>query len=112
MNGTAFVYGTLMAEEVLKLLIKRVPAHKPAVLPGYARHRVKGQVFPAIIPATPQDKVHGMVGIAACCAMDTLRLAGVETASAGSPSEQQQYAHHVTALWFTQCSEFPAFLRS
>jgi gamma-glutamylcyclotransferase (GGCT)/AIG2-like uncharacterized protein YtfP len=62
MTGAAFVYGTLMAEEVLKLLIKRVPANKPATLAGYSRHRVKGQVFPAIIPATPQDRVQGKVG--------------------------------------------------
>lgn len=84
MNGTAFVYGTLMAEEVLKLLIKRVPAHKPALLPGYARHRVKGQVFPAIIPATPEDKVQGMVcrSVLWCCAMGTMAGSGVMAASA------------------------------
>lgn len=61
-TGTAFVYGTLMAEEVLKLLIRRVPPSKPATLTGYSRHRVKGQVFPAIIPATHQDRVTGKVG--------------------------------------------------
>lgn len=55
------MYGTLMAEEVLKLLIRRVPPSKPATLSGYSRHRVKGQVFPAIIPAKPQDRVKGMV---------------------------------------------------
>lgn len=56
------MYGTLMAEEVLKLLIRRVPPSKPATLSGYSRHRVKGQVFPAIIPATYQDRVTGKVG--------------------------------------------------
>lgn len=61
-TGTAFVYGTLMAEEVLKLLIRRVPSCKPATLSGYSRHRVKGQVFPAIMPAKPQDSVQGKVG--------------------------------------------------
>lgn len=61
MSGTAFVYGTLLADEVLKLLIRRVPPSKPATLSGFSRHRVKGQVFPAIIPATPQDKVQGKV---------------------------------------------------
>jgi gamma-glutamylcyclotransferase (GGCT)/AIG2-like uncharacterized protein YtfP len=60
-GGTAFVYGTLMADEVLRLLISRVPPSAPATLPGYARHRVKGQVFPAIVPATPQDTVRGKV---------------------------------------------------
>ncbi|WIA13284.1 hypothetical protein OEZ85_006869 [Tetradesmus obliquus] len=61
MSGTAFVYGTLMAPEVLKLLIKRVPESRAATLKGYARYRVKGQVFPAIIPSTSESKVKGMV---------------------------------------------------
>jgi hypothetical protein len=62
MPGNAFVYGTLMADEVLRLLIHRVPKSKPAALMGYQRHRVKGQVFPAIIPAAPSSKVQGLVG--------------------------------------------------
>eukprot|EP00879_Flechtneria_rotunda_P018383 GHRR01019282.1.p2 GENE.GHRR01019282.1~~GHRR01019282.1.p2 ORF type:complete len:151 (+),score=38.02 GHRR01019282.1:107-559(+) len=61
MGGAAFVYGTLMAPEVLKLLIKRVPPSRPALLHGYVRHRVKGQVFPAILPASPQSTVAGKV---------------------------------------------------
>jgi gamma-glutamylcyclotransferase (GGCT)/AIG2-like uncharacterized protein YtfP len=61
MNGAAFVYGTLMADEVLKLLIKRVPSSQKATLAGYCRHRVKGQVFPAIVPATATNKVVGKV---------------------------------------------------
>eukprot|EP00878_Enallax_costatus_P017780 GHUV01018682.1.p1 GENE.GHUV01018682.1~~GHUV01018682.1.p1 ORF type:complete len:147 (+),score=12.20 GHUV01018682.1:308-748(+) len=60
-GGAAFVYGTLMAPEVLNLLIKRVPPHKPAKLSGYSRYRVKGQVFPAILHSTPQSQVQGMV---------------------------------------------------
>lgn len=61
MGGTAFVYGTLMAPEVLNLLIKRVPPHKPAKLSGFSRYRVKGQVFPAIVPAAPSSQVSGLV---------------------------------------------------
>eukprot|EP00882_Tetradesmus_deserticola_P009645 GHRQ01010183.1.p1 GENE.GHRQ01010183.1~~GHRQ01010183.1.p1 ORF type:complete len:164 (+),score=28.61 GHRQ01010183.1:245-736(+) len=61
MSGTAFVYGTLMAPEVLQLLIKRVPKSRAATLNGYARYRVKEQVFPAIIPAKSSSKVTGMV---------------------------------------------------
>ncbi len=60
MPGNAFVYGTLMADEVLKLLIHRVPKSKPATLAGFQRFRVKGQVFPAIVPE-PTAKVQGMV---------------------------------------------------
>lgn len=47
---SAFVYGTLMAPEVVNMLIKRMPKHFPALLTGYSRHRVKGQVYPAICP--------------------------------------------------------------
>lgn len=67
MPGNAFVYGTLMADEVLHLLIKRVPTAKPATLNGYIRHRVKGQVFPAIVPAAKESKVHGQVGLGLHC---------------------------------------------
>lgn len=61
MPGNAFVYGTLMADEVVQLLIHRVPRSKPAALSGYQRYRVKEQVFPAIIPCAPTSKVQGMV---------------------------------------------------
>ncbi|KXZ48720.1 hypothetical protein GPECTOR_25g302 [Gonium pectorale] len=60
MPGNAFVYGTLMADEVVRLLIKRVPASKPAVLKGYTRYKVKGQVFPAIVPSK-DARVEGKV---------------------------------------------------
>ena len=55
------MYGTLMADEVLKLLIKRVPRSSQATLHGYSRHRVKGQVFPAIVPSSATAKVDGKV---------------------------------------------------
>lgn len=60
-GGAAFVYGTLMADEVVKLLIKRVPPSRPATLAGYSRFRVKGQVFPAIVPSQSDNKVLGKV---------------------------------------------------
>lgn len=50
-----------MADEVLKLLIKRVPVMKPATLHGYQRHKVKSQVFPAILPSTSTSMVQGQV---------------------------------------------------
>ena len=61
MPGNAFVYGTLMAEEVVSLLLKRVPPAKPARLVGFSRYKVKGQVFPAIVPTGPQYEVSGKV---------------------------------------------------
>lgn len=84
--GTAvFVYGTLMAPEVLQVLIKRVPRSQPGGQPmevwmqvlylaapysleegtarvqGYFRHRIKGHIFPGVQPAGPQDEVSGLV---------------------------------------------------
>eukprot|EP00197_Chlamydomonas_leiostraca_P012842 CAMPEP_0202861696 /NCGR_PEP_ID=MMETSP1391-20130828/3011_1 /ASSEMBLY_ACC=CAM_ASM_000867 /TAXON_ID=1034604 /ORGANISM="Chlamydomonas leiostraca, Strain SAG 11-49" /LENGTH=156 /DNA_ID=CAMNT_0049541125 /DNA_START=141 /DNA_END=612 /DNA_ORIENTATION=+ len=61
MPGNAFVYGTLMAEEVLRSLLRRVPTNKPAVLAGYKRYRVRHASFPAILPAQPEDRVQGKV---------------------------------------------------
>lgn len=50
-TGRAFVYGTLMADEVLRLLLRRVPASRAARVQGLRRCRVRGQVFPAVVPA-------------------------------------------------------------
>ncbi|GBF88869.1 hypothetical protein Rsub_01368 [Raphidocelis subcapitata] len=60
-GGQVFVYGTLMADEVVGLLLKRVPPSKPATLAGHRRHAVKGQVFPAIVPADAGSSVRGKV---------------------------------------------------
>jgi gamma-glutamylcyclotransferase (GGCT)/AIG2-like uncharacterized protein YtfP len=60
-GGQIFVYGTLMADEVLKLLLKRVPPSKPATLAGHRRYAIRGQVFPAIVPAEPEASVRGKV---------------------------------------------------
>ncbi len=56
-----FVYGTLMADEVLATLLHRVPQHKPATLSGFSRHSIKGVVYPAIIPSTADSSVSGLV---------------------------------------------------
>mmetsp|Transcript_30212 Transcript_30212/g.55198 ORF Transcript_30212/g.55198 Transcript_30212/m.55198 type:complete len:151 (-) Transcript_30212:379-831(-) len=60
MPGNAFVYGTLMAEEVLNVLLKRVPDMKHASIHDFKRFKIKNQVFPAIIPS-PGDVVKGMI---------------------------------------------------
>ena len=53
-----FVYGTLMSPEVLQALIGRVPAMcKPAFLPKYTRHPVKGVCYPGIIPVSTENDV-------------------------------------------------------
>lgn len=42
--STAFVYGTLQYPQVLQALISRVPRMEPAVIRGYQRHSIRGQV--------------------------------------------------------------------
>jgi gamma-glutamylcyclotransferase (GGCT)/AIG2-like uncharacterized protein YtfP len=49
MPHSLFVYGTLMAPEVVKTLIGRVPPSMPAILKGYIRHPVIVHVFPGLI---------------------------------------------------------------
>ena len=63
MLNNCFVYGTLMAPEVLTRLIGRVPSMcQPAFLPNYTRHPIKGRSYPGIIPSksdTKDDKKEG-----------------------------------------------------
>lgn len=55
-----FVYGTLMAEEVVQTLLGRVPARCPAVISDYRRYAIINRQYPAIIPA-PGSVVRGKV---------------------------------------------------
>jgi gamma-glutamylcyclotransferase (GGCT)/AIG2-like uncharacterized protein YtfP len=48
---SVFVYGTLMAEEVVRVLLGRAPPSSPALLPGHRRFSLRGRVYPAILPA-------------------------------------------------------------
>ena len=57
----AAVYGTLLSEEILKILLHRVPDMSPATVKGFRRHRIQGRVYPAIIPAEGGAEVQGMV---------------------------------------------------
>uniref|UniRef100_A0A0D9VC44 Putative gamma-glutamylcyclotransferase n=1 Tax=Leersia perrieri TaxID=77586 RepID=A0A0D9VC44_9ORYZ len=50
-----FVYGTLMAEEVVRVLIGRLPSSSPAVLPNHQRFSTKGRVYPAILPVDGKE---------------------------------------------------------
>ncbi|EIE26750.1 AIG2-like protein [Coccomyxa subellipsoidea C-169] len=59
--SNVFVYGTLMSEEVVAALIRRAPRQQPAKIRGYRRHRIKGFIFPAIVPAEESDEVNGLV---------------------------------------------------
>ncbi|KAK8967986.1 AIG2-like protein [Platanthera guangdongensis] len=55
-----FVYGSLLADEVVNALLKRVPTCSPATLNGYDRYSIKGRVYPAILPAEGK-KTYGRV---------------------------------------------------
>lgn len=57
---SVFVYGTLMAEEVVRVLLGRVPPSSPAILPNHHRFSIKGRVYPAILPVD-SNKVAGKV---------------------------------------------------
>ena len=57
---SVFVYGTLLSDEIVKSLLRRMPACKPAVLHGFKRMRLKDRAFPAIVPSD-KDRVVGKV---------------------------------------------------
>jgi|Transcript_2824 gamma-glutamylcyclotransferase (GGCT)/AIG2-like uncharacterized protein YtfP len=44
-----FVYGSLMAPEVLHALLGRVPAKTPGTVLGYARHPLKNRAYPGMV---------------------------------------------------------------
>ncbi|PIN23854.1 hypothetical protein CDL12_03422 [Handroanthus impetiginosus] len=58
--SNVFVYGSLLADDVVRVLLNRVPPSSPAVLPNYQRFSIKGRVYPAIVPAE-NKKVTGRV---------------------------------------------------
>nr|AFK48439.1 unknown [Lotus japonicus] len=60
-NHNVFVYGSLLADEVVRILLKRVPPSTPATLPDYHRFKIKGRVYPAILPVQNNNKVTGRV---------------------------------------------------
>ncbi|XP_019242305.1 PREDICTED: AIG2-like protein D isoform X1 [Nicotiana attenuata] len=55
-----FVYGSLLADDVVHALLKRVPPSNPAILHNYHRFSIKGRVYPAILPVE-NKKVTGKV---------------------------------------------------
>ena len=65
-----FVYGTLMAEQVMRSVCGHTFAPMPATLHDFRRRRVSGEVYPAIIPC-PGEKVDG----ALYCGLNATQLA-------------------------------------
>ncbi|GJR45920.1 AIG2-like protein D [Tanacetum coccineum] len=58
--NTVFVYGSLLSDDVVRVLLNRIPRTAPAILNGYHRFSIKGRVYPAIIPVE-NKKVTGRV---------------------------------------------------
>ena len=46
MENTIFVYGSLMADEVILKLIHRVPTKREATVQGYKRYKLKNRSYP------------------------------------------------------------------
>lgn len=55
-----FVYGTLLAPEVLNALLHRVPRAALAVVQDYHRYSITHRIYPAVLPKK-SDKVFGKV---------------------------------------------------
>lgn len=57
-----FFFGTLMDPDVLAIVLARAPGpfSATAVLPGYARVRVAGETYPALVSA-PDGRVEGLL---------------------------------------------------
>ena len=48
-----------MSRDVLRVLLRRVPEMRPAVLRGYRRYRLVGRCYPAVVARGPSDAVCG-----------------------------------------------------
>ncbi len=53
-----FTYGTLQFPAMMRAVLGRTLAMRPAELPGFARYQVRRRVFPGVVPA-PQSAVPG-----------------------------------------------------
>ena len=53
---TVFVYGSLLSDEVVSILFKRLPKSYPATLQEFHRFSIKRRTYLAILPAK-RDKV-------------------------------------------------------
>ncbi|CAL0327270.1 unnamed protein product [Lupinus luteus] len=55
-----FVYGSLLADEVVHVLLNRLPQQSSATLHGFHRFKIKDRVYPAILPVLTNN-VNGRV---------------------------------------------------
>ncbi|XP_022962549.1 AIG2-like protein D [Cucurbita moschata] len=59
-SSRVFVYGSLLADDIVRVLFGRVPQSFPAVLDGFHRFSIRERVYPAILPVE-KKKVTGRV---------------------------------------------------
>ncbi len=59
--SSVFVYGSLLAPEVLRALLGRVPPAKAATLHGHRRYSIRERTYPATVKASDADAVQGRV---------------------------------------------------
>jgi hypothetical protein len=50
-----------MYPQVLHAILDRVPSNSKAVIHGFKRYNIRGQVFPGVIAAAPECKVEGVL---------------------------------------------------
>jgi len=102
-----FTYGTLMCPEVLAAVAGATGAPRPARLPGYARRRVRGAVWPGILPR-PGASVDGVLwsglGAAALARLDryegvAFRREAVVVATAEGEVPAQAYVLAARHRW-------------
>jgi gamma-glutamylcyclotransferase (GGCT)/AIG2-like uncharacterized protein YtfP len=55
-----FAYGTLMCEDIMQEVSGCLPEHRRGVLKGYARRRVRSQVYPGLLQLEA-NRVDGVV---------------------------------------------------
>lgn len=60
-TNNVFVYGSLLADEVVKVLLHRVPRNLPATVRGYQRFSIKQRRYPATIKTLDNQHVDGRV---------------------------------------------------
>ncbi|KAL1205406.1 AIG2-like protein B [Cardamine amara subsp. amara] len=55
-----FVYGSFQEPEILNVMLNRIPEIAPATLPGFKRFRLKGRLYPCVVPSETGE-VHGKI---------------------------------------------------
>ena len=131
-----FTYGTLSLPDVMHALLGRSAVGTPASLPGWARYRVHGALYPAVISA-PEARTDGVLhlGLQASevgridrfegelyvrrelevevdggrrCADVYVLAPGSEAALSREPWDPREFAEHHESRYVAACRDFRA----